>query len=122
MELDAKDNTKQVVVDTKTQCVTHRVDLTPAQHGRANMFYNGELIGVSSEPLFASARWLLEHGKGYAKDTIETYRGSTMSMRAKVGLAAKLTVRETDAGEGPRFAKWKPSPFALLRQPLGAAA
>lgn len=89
------------------------------------MFYNGSNIGLSNEPLFYAARWLLINGKADAKDTIETYRGSTMCLRAKVGDAAKLSVKETDAGFFG-FVPWKPSPFAKglypSGQPLGVAA
>lgn len=69
--------TKQLdALDIKTQRPTHRIDLTPAKQGRANMFYCGEHIGVSCEPLFTSARWLLKHSKADAKHVVETHWGS----------------------------------------------
>lgn len=121
MSLDTKCNTKIVtVIDTKRVSITHRIDLRPAKHGRANMFYNGEHLGVSSEPLFASARLLLKHGKADAKDTVETYRGSTMSMRAEVGIAAGLTVEEDDGAL--RFRKYKLPPSSDRPKPMREAA
>jgi hypothetical protein len=100
--------------------IIHKIDLMPAKHCRANMFYKGEDIGISSEPLFASARWLLKNGKADAKDTIEIYRGSTMSMRAKVGIAAGMTVEEDDGGL--RFRKYKLPPSCDRPLPMREAA
>lgn len=91
----------------------HRIQLTANKHGKANMEYEGVVIGISNEPLFDAARILLNSGKADAEHVIETYRGKTRCMSAKVGLASKLTVRETDAGDGPRFVTWKASPYAL---------
>lgn len=91
----------------------HKVELSNAKHGKAHMEYEGRAIGISNEPLFDAARILLNSGKADAEDILETYRGKTKCLSAKVGVAAKLTVRETDAGDGPpRFVKWKASPYA----------
>ncbi|MGJ0510455.1 MAG: hypothetical protein ACR652_25695 [Methylocystis sp.] len=109
-----------IVIDSNTEGLTHRIDLTPTKHGRANMFYRGEHIGVSSEPLFASARWLLKNGKADAMDAVETYRGSTMSMRAEVGIAAGKAVEEGD--HGLRFRNYKPPPSHGRSRPMREAA
>lgn len=94
-----------IVADINMIHITHKIDLIDEGHGKAKMVYNGELIGISSEPLFSAARFLLKRGRADAKDTIETYRGSTISMRAEVGIAAKMTVEE--GGGGLRFRKYK---------------
>jgi hypothetical protein len=103
-----------------TNSEIHNIDLIPYKNGKAFMFYNGERIGVSSEPLFVSARWLLKHDKADANDTIQTYRGSTMSMRAKVGIAARMTVEEDD--RGLRFREYKLPPSCDRPLPMREAA
>ena len=83
-----------------------RIDLKPAARGKAEMYFNGENIGVSSEPLFAAARWLLAHERAKPDDTLGTYRGELLCMSAPVGIAANLTIAEDSRG-GMRFTKWR---------------
>jgi hypothetical protein len=117
---EEKDNKTLAVIDNEMIIITHMIDLKDVKHGRAKMFYNGELLGISSQPLFFAARWLLKHDKADANDTIQTYRGSTMSMRAKVGVAARMTVEEDD--RGLRFREYKLPPSCDRPLPMREAA
>jgi hypothetical protein len=99
----------------------HKIELRQHKSGKDTMSYNSEDIGVSRrEPLFDAARILLSMGQATEEDTIETYRkaasgqGLTKCLSATVGVAAKLTVRETDEGF-LGFVKWKPCPFKVAR-------
>ena len=83
-----------------------RIDLKPVGKGKAEMFVNGENIGVSSEPLFAAARWLLAHDLAKPDDKLGTYRGELLCMSAPVGIAANMTIAEDSRG-GMRFTKWR---------------
>ena len=61
------------------------------------------LLGTSRTPFFESARKLLELGADPGDLVTMRHHGSnTVSLRARVGVAAKLTVIEN----GPRFAPW----------------
>jgi hypothetical protein len=61
------------------------------------------LLATSRTPFFESARKLLELGADPDDLLAMRHRGSnTVSLRARVGVAAKLTVIEN----GPRFAPW----------------
>ena len=86
----------------------HRVDLKPAARrpGMDEWSYLGVVRGVSREPLFAAARWLLEQGLASPGDRIVDYRGGLGCLSAKVGVAAGLTVAEPSKG-GIRFARYK---------------
>ena len=115
--------------------VIHRVDLKPYNNkGTTSMSYNGEHIGKTrKEPLCEAARNLLNTGMATEEETIETYRGLTKCLSAKVGVAARLTVRETDEGF-LGFVERRASPYAeeaakqalpaepQSRQPLNVAA
>jgi hypothetical protein len=70
-------------------------------------FTGGEVIGQSTQPLHAAARWLLDNGIADARDEIATYRGETLSMHGIVGDMAKFTVEESD-GKPLRSRPWKP--------------
>ena len=81
--------------------------ITPAgdQHN-ADVFtahWGDILLATSRTPFFESARKLIELGADPADLLVMRHRGSnTVSLRARVGTAAKLTVIEN----GPRFAPW----------------
>jgi hypothetical protein len=63
------------------------------------------LLATSRTPFFESARKLLELGADPADLLTMRHAGSLrLSLRARVGTAAKLTVLETNGG--PRFAPW----------------
>jgi len=72
---------------------------------------SGRLM-ITETPILTGARHLLNSNLASTSDTIELHRGTTISLRARVGIAALLTVKET--GNGPRFKKWKP--FSLIGQ------
>jgi hypothetical protein len=62
-------------------------------------------LATSRTPFFESARKLLELGADPGDVLIMRHRGSdTVSLRARVGVAAKLRVKETAAG--PRYVPW----------------
>jgi hypothetical protein len=83
-----------------------RVDLIPKGPGKAQMVYQGEILGTSSEPLFTAARLLMNRGEAEAQDYIETYRDGMRCMRAKVGVAATKTVKEDR--KGIRIGEFRP--------------
>jgi len=70
---------------------------------------NGELLVKSSRtPFCDAARALLDRGVDSNSWLILRHAGSeTDSLRAKVGIAAKLTVKEPDRGRA-HFANWNP--------------
>jgi hypothetical protein len=71
---------------------------------------DGDLICTSETPLFDGARALLKTGKAAADDMlVMRHVGSEHdALRARVGVAAGLTIEET--GHGPRRRKYKPRP------------
>jgi hypothetical protein len=74
-------------------------DVFTAHHGDT-------LLATSRTPFFDGARKLLERGADPADVLTMRHRGSdTVSLRARVGTAAKLTVHETNAG--PRYLPWR---------------
>ena len=107
---------------------THRIDIEPALretrpgvwtgHGRAIMRYRGEQIGESAEPLFAAARILLDRGLADPDDVIQTFRGDTPCLRAKVGAAAGRSFVEAKAG-GIRIGKYNPLGDRLSPRSVG---
>jgi hypothetical protein len=74
------------------------------------MTYEGEKIGECGQPSFAAARWLLGNGRADPGDMIVTVRNGMDCMRARVGVAARLSVSEPDKGGGPRIAAYHPHP------------
>jgi hypothetical protein len=82
----------------------HRIDLVAVKHGAARMFYNGQSLGVSHEPILSASRKLLALGRASPGDKIETYRGETPVCHSTVGAAAALTIVED--GRGIRFQKY----------------
>jgi hypothetical protein len=70
------------------------------------MSHAGKEIGVSSEPLFDAARYLLAHGLAGRQDMIVTFRDGGRCMAGNVGKAARLTVVETPSF-GPAVRQYK---------------
>jgi hypothetical protein len=68
----------------------------------------GGVVARSRTPFFAAARRVLEAFPESADDWIVMRHVNTddIALRAKVGIAAGLTVEET--GDAPRFRPWKP--------------
>jgi len=95
---------------TNTPITTeHRIDLEPGyrndpRHGRSTghetaiMSYAGEVIGVSKQPIYDAARFLLNAGLARATDRIATFRGDTRCLHGGVGVAAQLSVVEEETG------------------------
>jgi hypothetical protein len=68
------------------------------------------LLKSSRQPFLDGARALLAQGIDPETVLVMARRGTgSESLRARVGDAAKLAVREDDR-VGPRFVKWKPYP------------
>jgi len=66
------------------------------------------LVKTSRQPFLDAARVLLAEGADPHTTILMRHRGSDVNaLRAQLGVAAGLTVREED-GRPPRFARWKP--------------
>lgn len=83
-----------------------KIELKPAPRGKAEMYLNGDYIGVSSEPLFAAARWLLANNLAKPEDKLGIYRDEMLCISGPVGLSAKLTVAEEKRG-GMHLTEWR---------------
>jgi hypothetical protein len=100
----------------------HRIDLTPASRRNRNgisvgrdasfVTYRGEVIGEFRCPLCEASRYLLDRGLAEPDDSIGAYRDGKLSMGGRVGVYAKLTVKETEK-VGPVWAKFQPFPDRL---------
>jgi hypothetical protein len=85
---------------------------------RYRVVFQGAEIGVWRDPECSAARYLLDHGLAARLDVLRIYRGSTLCMSGGVGWFADRRVDESDTGRKdgtPRFGKWRPHPFAVLR-------
>jgi hypothetical protein len=79
---------------------THSITLISTDSGsRAHMVHNGIDIGISREPLFAAARYLIANQLAHPRDTIETIRNGVVCLSATIWVAARLTVTERSSGE-----------------------
>jgi hypothetical protein len=88
------------------------VEPTPGRPGRWNADCGAHHVTAVRTPLLSMARKLLEAGYDPALELRMTHRGAkTISMRVKLGDAAKLTVVENDR-VSPRFGKYHVNPFA----------
>ncbi len=66
------------------------------------------LVRSSRTPFCDAARVLLAEGFDHSITIVMRHRGSDVdALRARLGVAARLTVREED-GRAPRFTRWKP--------------
>jgi hypothetical protein len=81
---------------------------------------NGDVVVTTSRtPFLDAARRLLE--LGYPADAVIAMRhaGSVVdSLRATIGNAARLTVKEKAAGSVPRFARWEPYRSSPVSPPI----
>jgi hypothetical protein len=91
------------------------ISITPAAApGHSEARCNGRLLCVSRQPHLDGARALLALGCS-PQAVIVTRRGNIDCLRSTVGAAARLTIKEKDAGNGPSFARWNafsPTPVA----------
>jgi hypothetical protein len=81
------------------------------------------LVEGSRTPFFDAARALLAAGLADPSDTlVMRHAGSAHdALRARVGVAAKLMVREETTDGKPRFVPWTPHPRASPDVPVGAS-
>jgi hypothetical protein len=96
----------------------HRIDILPDKrgYGRPAMIYNGKPVGKSNSPIYAAARWLLDHGAALPADMIETWGSDgILSMYGIAGELSKWTVVENDDGD-PTFElrRYKPFPSSTV--------
>src|SRR5262249_44251250 len=84
---------------------------------------NGELLVRSSRtPFTATARVLLDRGIDSNSWLIMRHRGSEVdALRGKVGVAARLTVKEPDRGRA-HFARYVPFSPSPVKPPCGETA
>jgi hypothetical protein len=78
-------------------------------HGRFSARFDGRVLVASSrQPFLDAARVLLAEGRDPSIILTMRHAGNpTECLRARLGVAAGLTVREED-GRPPRFARWRP--------------
>lgn len=90
----------------------HVIIVSPSRPGTFEARLEGSetVLCVSSTPLFAAARALLANGAAEPKDVLVMRHAFSWSkgdaLRARVGVAAGLSVRET--GSRPRLGRWEP--------------
>jgi hypothetical protein len=105
----------------------HTINVVPAcKHngkllpGKFDAFINERRIVVASRtPFCDGARVLLAEGLAMPSDVlIMRHAGSQVdALKAAVGVAAKLTVKEETADGKPRFGSWRPHPKAAPNVP-----
>jgi len=78
-------------------------------HGRFSARFDGRVLVASSrQPFLDAARVLLAEGRDPSIILTMRHAGNpTECLRARLGVAAGLTVRDED-GRPPRFARWRP--------------
>jgi hypothetical protein len=76
-----------------------------------------DLSGDYGTTIYDVARRLLEEGAD-SHDTVETRRGSILSMSGVIGELAKWTIEERRKG-GLRLAPWKPFPRSTIASRTG---
>jgi hypothetical protein len=87
-------------IDTKAEKYTQK---GPRYIARLHAV-DGEIVAVSTEPLFAACRELLKRG---ISGQIRSYRSGTLCWEGEIEEFARLMVYENDR-EGPYIAKWHP--------------
>lgn len=100
---------------------------TPSAPGRPhNALYTvtdatGRDICSARTPLFSSARVLLQEGRAPSTIVLMTRDGdASWSLKAPLGVAAKLTVRESESA-GPVFIRYDQDGLAALKARKAAA-
>jgi hypothetical protein len=76
------------------------INETGSRRGQFEARYGDRVLCTSHQPFFEAARVLLAEGFD-SSAVLEMRRGDVVSLRAPLGVAARLTVKET--GRGPRF-------------------
>jgi hypothetical protein len=92
----------------------------PRRRGSGNALFEARLQGqerilcTSSQPFLDAAKVLIEDGIADPQDTlVMRHAGSdTISLKAKVSRAARLTVQETES-RPPEFVRWRPAPLKV---------
>jgi hypothetical protein len=79
----------------------------------------GKLLCVSRQPFLEAARVLLALGVSPETELIMVAANGTERLKAKIGVAAKLTVEE--GNRPPYFRPWKPIPHATQKASRTAA-
>ncbi|MGO4334919.1 hypothetical protein AB4037_08390 [Labrys sp. KB_33_2] len=82
---------------------------TPAKAGRFHASISGRHVGTFRTPLLSAARALLRDGVDPSTAITLLHSGATFdALRSTVGVAAKLTVKEDDAGRQlPHFVPYR---------------
>jgi hypothetical protein len=78
------------------------------------------LVHATRQPFLDGCRALLDELGADPDATVELNHASwdTVSLRAKIGVAAKLTVAERAHGNAPRFERWTPGPLSGGEAPV----
>lgn len=93
--------------------------VSPLRGGWYAAHFEDQLLCWAREPFFASARKLLARGIDPDAEIGMVHSGETVvSLTSTVGVAAKLTVHETDT-EGPYLARYRPPPPSVASLPCG---
>jgi hypothetical protein len=97
------------------------IELTvlPAGPGRFEARLDNRVLAKSRTPFCDAARQLLD--LGYDRDDVVTMRhagSGTVALRAKVGVAARLTVSEEPRPAFRRHVEWMTSPSAAGASPV----
>jgi hypothetical protein len=96
-----------------------RIEIAETENrGRHTVWCNGEIICRStSTPLCSAARVLLKRGADPDEVLEKVRRGSNrVDMKTRIGIAAKLTVRERDDGDAPFFTRYTEPPSEMQRR------
>src|SRR5262249_3095268 len=89
-------------------------------HGKFDALIGDRLlVQATRQPLLDGACALLDLGADPDAGVVLQPAGSdTVSLRAKVGVAAKLTVAERAYGNAPQFERWTPGPLSGGEAPV----
>jgi hypothetical protein len=89
-------------------------------HGKFDALLGDRLlVHATRQPFLDGCRALLELDADPDASVVLQHTGSaTVSLRAKIGVAAKLTVAERAYGNAPRFERWTPGPLSGGEAPV----
>jgi hypothetical protein len=95
---------------------------SPPRKARFTACVSDRVLGAFSAPLLGAARVLLSEGVPPETELQMRHAGSsTIALKAKLGIAAGLTVNEDASTGAPRFARWKPFDRGAGHAPAGSA-